>query len=162
MSHFASKIFQTMNQDFKEFFELLNAKGVSFLVVGGVAFNFHATPRATKDIDVWVHPTEDQLRRLLAAFTEFGFVHDLDPAVLLDAGNVIMLGRVPNRIDVLTQIAGVDWEICWKNRVQADYDSIPISFLSLDDLLAAKRAAGRPQDLADANKLEQVLESRRQ
>lgn len=46
-----------MNQDFKEFFKSLNARGVEFLVVGGVAYNSYAPPRATKDIDVWIHPT---------------------------------------------------------------------------------------------------------
>ena len=46
-----------MNQDFKEFFKSLNARGVEFLVVGGVAYNFYAPPRATKDIDVWIRPT---------------------------------------------------------------------------------------------------------
>jgi hypothetical protein len=38
-----------MNQDFKEFFRSLNARNVEFLVVGGVAYNFHAPPRATKE-----------------------------------------------------------------------------------------------------------------
>ncbi len=145
-----------MNQDFKEFFASLNASGVEFLVIGGVAFNFHATPRATKDIDIWVRPSLDNLRALLGALTRFGFSHALDAAELVSTERVLMLGRVPNRIDILTQPAGLDWEASWKNRVQSNFDGEPVSFLSLSDLIVAKRAAGRPQDLADVAKLERI------
>jgi hypothetical protein len=55
-----------VNSDFADFFALLNQHGVEFLVIGGVAYNFHAPPRATKDIDVWVRPTRTNLERTLA------------------------------------------------------------------------------------------------
>lgn len=145
-----------MNQDFKEFFATLNANGVEFLIIGGVAFNFHATPRATKDIDVWVRPALDNLQAFLGALTRFGFSHTLEPTELVNSDRVLMLGRVPNRIDVLTRPSGVDWDSSWKNRVRSNFDGEPVSFLSLADLILAKRAAGRPQDLADVAKLERI------
>jgi len=145
-----------MNQDFKEFFASLNASGVEFLVIGGVAFNFHATPRATKDIDIWVRPTLENLQALLAALTRFGFSHALEAAELVRSERVLMLGRVPNRIDILTQPAGLDWDASWNDRVPSNFDGEPISFLSLSNLILAKRAAGRPQDLADVAKLEKI------
>jgi hypothetical protein len=150
-----------MNQDFKEFFASLNASGVEFLIIGGVAFNLHATPRATKGIDVWVRPTHENIRALLDALTRFGFSHQLDAADLVNTERVLMLGRVPNRIDVLTRPAGLEWDASWEARVPSNFDGEPVAFLSLSDLILAKRAAGRPQDLADAAKLESVRKRRR-
>ena len=92
-----------MNQDFKEFFKSLNARGVEFLVVGGVAYNFYAPPRATKDIDVWIRPTVENATAFLTALAEFGFTHQLDAKELVDKEKVLILGRPPNRIDVLTK-----------------------------------------------------------
>ena len=63
----------TMNPDFEEFFRLLTDRGVEFLLIGGVAYNYYAPPRATKDIDVWVRPSAENVRRLIAAMSEFGF-----------------------------------------------------------------------------------------
>jgi hypothetical protein len=62
-----------MNSDFRAFFALLQAHGVEFLLIGGVAYNFHAPPRATKDIDVWARPTRGNVTRLIEAIREFGF-----------------------------------------------------------------------------------------
>jgi hypothetical protein len=146
-----------MNEDFRDFFRLLNARSIEFLVIGGVAYNFHAPPRATKDIDIWVNPEADNLRRLVAAIREFGFpAHEIDIDDLARSERVLMLGRVPNRIDVLTRPRGVDFAEAWSRRVVAHYGDVPIGLLALDDLIAAKRAAARPQDLADAARLEKI------
>jgi hypothetical protein len=145
-----------MNQDFKEFFALLNAAGVEFLVLGGVAYNFYAPPRATKDLDVWLRPTVANAGAFLAALEEFGFPHQLDPTELVERDKVVMLGRPPNRIDVMTHPDGIEWEGCWSRRVQSDFDGEPIAFLALDDLMASKVAAGRDQDLVDVRKLRNI------
>jgi hypothetical protein len=68
-----------------------------------VAYNFYAPPRATKDIDVWVRPKVANLERFLAALSEFGFSHDLVATQLIHDDRVIVLGRAPNRIDMLTR-----------------------------------------------------------
>lgn len=150
-----------MNRDFKEFFASLNDRRVEFLVIGGVAYNFHAPPRATKDIDVWVRPTSGNLQRLLAAIAAFGFpTHDIDLADLAANPRVLMLGRVPFRIDILTRPAGVDWDSAWPRRAAGDYDGVPVGYLSRIDLIAAKRAAGRPRDLADVAELERLEQDR--
>jgi hypothetical protein len=147
-----------MNQDFKEFFASLNAHGVEFLVLGGVAYNFYAPPRATKDIDIWVRPTTQNTTAFLSALTAFGFAHELDARELAEQDKVLMLGRPPNRIDVLTRPDGIAWESCWSNRVHSDYAGEPIAFLSLPDLMASKLAAGRAQDLVDVQKLRVIAE----
>jgi hypothetical protein len=148
-----------MNQDFKEFFKSLNAHSVEFLVVGGVAYNFYAPPRATKDIDVWVNPTVANLQKFLDALTEFGFPHQLNANDLSQQDKVLMLGRPPNRIDVMTRPDGVDWAECWASRVVSDYGDVRIAFLSLQSLIQSKRAAGRDQDLVDVKMLERIARS---
>ena len=142
-----------MNQDFKEFFNSLNAHGVEFLVIGGVAYNFYAPPRATKDIDIWIRPTNDNIGAFLLALTAFGFAHQLSVEELVNTNKVLVLGRAPNRIDVLTKPDGILWDDCWKRRVPSDYAGEPIAFLALEDLVTSKLAAARDQDLVDAKKL---------
>lgn len=61
------------NRDFREFFALLNARRVRYLLIGSVASHFHATPRATKDVDVWVDADPRNLDALLRAIHDFGF-----------------------------------------------------------------------------------------
>lgn len=147
-----------MNEDFQEFFALLNRLGVEFLVIGGVAYNYHAPPRATKDIDVWVEPSRMNLERLILALAEFGLdVTEVDVDVLSQNARVLMIGRVPNRIDVLTRPDGLVWDEAWGRRLTVDYGASPIGVLSIVDLIQGKRAAGRPRDLADVAMLEKIL-----
>ncbi len=96
-----------LNSDFKEFVELLNARGVDYLLVGGYALAAHGHPRYTGDIDFWVRPSADNLQRLLEALNDFGFASLGLSARDFDADNVIQLGQPPRRIDLLTQIDGV-------------------------------------------------------
>ena len=56
-----------LNQDFKEFFQSLNANGVRYLVVGGFAVALHGHPRYTKDIDVWIDCTAANAKRMVRA-----------------------------------------------------------------------------------------------
>ena len=94
-----------------EFFALLNTRSIEFLVIGGVAYNFYAPPRATKDVDIWVRPSADNAARLIDAIRDFGFPTEaLSIEALTTQGQVVIMGRPPNRIDVLTRPAGLDWE----------------------------------------------------
>lgn len=65
-----------------------------------------------------------------------------------------MLGVVPNRIDILTSPDGIEWASAWSRRVPARYGVTPIWIVSRRVLIASKRAAGRPRDLADVAMLE--------
>jgi hypothetical protein len=147
-----------MNPDFRDFFELLIRHGVSFAVIGGVAYNHYAPPRATKDIDIWVEPSPENVARLTAAIAAFGFPIDaIDQAALIDPrASVLMLGRVPNRIDVLTHPKGLEWAVAAPRLMTASYGGVAVPMIGLGDLITLKRAAARPRDLADAAELERV------
>jgi hypothetical protein len=72
-----------------------------------------------------------------------------------EEGYFFQMGVPPIRADVLMGIPGVQFEECWNRRVEADFDSLKVNFISKADLIAAKRASGRPQDLIDADLLSQ-------
>jgi predicted nucleotidyltransferase len=143
-----------LNRDFKEFAELLDAKGVDYLLVGGYALAAHGHPRYTGDIDFWVRPAEPNLLRLLEALADFGFGSLGLTAADFAADTVVQLGQPPRRIDLLTGIDGVNFEACFSRREQVVVDGVRLDIIGLEDFKANKRASGRPKDLADLQSLE--------
>jgi hypothetical protein len=145
----------SLNSDSKEFLELLNARGVEYLVVGAHSLAFHGRPRYTGDLDVLVRPSKNNARILVELLREFGFAGSkFTPTDFADSDQVIQLGRPPNRIDLLTSLTGVPTGEAFASKVTAAIDGVPVFFLSKNHLIQNKRAVGRPQDLADIAELE--------
>ena len=143
-----------INKDFREFLELLNANNVKYLIVGGYAVGFHGYPRYTKDLDVWVMVSEENAEKMLKALKEFGFVDvGLTKKDFLKPDEFVQLGYPPNRIDIVLSCDGLDFESCYKSKVQITFDGLPIDFIDLENLKKNKKATGRPQDLADLDNL---------
>jgi hypothetical protein len=118
---------------------------------------FHGHPRFTGDIDFFIRATGENAERVLQALDAFGFGSlGIKAADLTEPGQVVQLGRPPNRIDILTSISGVDFDSAWPSRVPADLDGHAVNFIGMDDLLKNKHASGRPKDLVDAVKLQAV------
>ena len=150
-----------LDQDFKEFIALLNEYKVKYLVIGGYAVNFHGYPRYTKDIDFWLWMTQENIEHLLIVLKKFGFGSlNLSIEDFMDADNIVQLGYEPYRIDLLVDVDGIDFEACFGRRIEAELDDVLINFLSLQDLIASKKQAGRLQDLADAEQLEKLKNKR--
>ena len=146
-----------LNPDFRDLFSAFNAANVRYLVVGGYAVMHHTQPRYTKDLDVWVEPTPENARRALAALAEFGApLGQITIADLTNPDTVVQIGLAPNRIDILTEISGVEFAPAWERADGLDYGDAPIRILAIEDAIAAKRASGRPQDLADLDALERA------
>jgi hypothetical protein len=136
-------------------FACFAAHRVRYLVVGGHAVAFHAKPRFTKDIDVWLETTADNARRVLAALDEFGFgTVGLREEDFTTPGMVVQLGVAPNRIDLLTAIDGVEFAEAWEGRVEGAFGDQRVSYLGRRELVRNKTASGRAQDLADLEALE--------
>jgi len=144
--------------DWKEFLQFLNSEQVEYLVIGAHALAFHGFPRTTFDFDVFVATGEEQAGRLMRALSQFGFGNaGLDRRTLLTPEKTLMLGVAPFRIDILTKISGVDFQTAWENRISGELDGVPTQFISAPDLLVNKSATGRSKDLADVDKLRQIL-----
>lgn len=143
------------NKDFEELFAALNARNVKAIVVGAFALAFHAKPRYTKDIDVFVEPTPENIASLLAALNDFGFAGlGLDQSAFIPAGRGVQLGVEPNRVDLLTAIDAVTFDEAWTGRVAGKYGTQSVYYLGRAELIRNKRAVGRHQDLADLDMLE--------
>lgn len=144
----------SVQKDFEELFACLNEREVRYLVVGDYAVAYHAKPRYTKDLDLLVDPTPDNADALLAALTVFGFGGiGLTQADFSGPEKIVQLGVPPIRVDLLTSIAGVEFSSAWSARVRGRYGAQPIWFIGRQHLVMSKRAAGRPQDLADLDLL---------
>lgn len=150
-----------MFRDYKELLSVLNAHRVKYLIVGGYAVSLHAEPRATKDLDVLIGPTAENGKAVFAALAEFGApLEGLTPKDFVEPGSFFRMGAPPVMVDILSSISGVDFDQAWERRVESAVDSeLNAAFISREDLLAAKLAAGRPQDLADASALGEHLEA---
>jgi hypothetical protein len=141
--------------DFDEFIGFLTAHGVEFVVVGAYALAFHGAPRFTGDLDVFVRPTLDNAKRLLAALDAFGFpVTGLDAEAITDRRRMLQMGVPPVQIHVMSAISGVAWSEAWSDSVEGTLGIHRVYFLGRETFLRNKRAAGRPKDLADIDALE--------
>lgn len=143
-----------LNQDFKEFIELLNKNNVKYLVIGGYALAIHGHPRYTKDIDIWVEMTTENAEKIITALTEFGFGSvGLKTEDFTTPDQIIQLGYPPSRIDIITTPDGIDFTTCYQNKISIELNSILVNFIDLENLKKNKQASGRLQDLADLEKL---------
>jgi predicted nucleotidyltransferase len=144
----------SLDQNFREFLELLNSAKIKYLVIGGYAVNYHGHHRFTGDIDLWVAVEPTNAERLSAALEQFGFSPgSVPPSLFLELGRVFQFGRVPVRIDLLTGPSGVEFEGCYARRVEAELDGVNVPIIGLDVLKANKRASGRDKDLQDLKNL---------
>jgi len=143
-----------LDKDFSEFVELFLAHDVRFLIIGGYALAAHGLPRATGDLDAWVWANSDNAIKILAALEEFGFGEiGVTIADLSRVDSVIQLGYPPYRIDIITTISGVDFESAWTRRLMIDLNGNQVGFIGREDLITNKKAVGRPQDIADVQRL---------
>jgi len=147
--------------DFKEFIELMISNRVRFVMIGGYAYNLYRNPRATGDIDFLVDLDPENEARVRQTLTDFGFGSTLPPEnqKLLEDGKVIMLGRAPLRIDILTRIDGVAFAEVYETSRNVEMDGLTVPVISPWTLLKNKQAAGRPKDLPDIIELEAWLRS---
>jgi hypothetical protein len=150
-----------VNRDFSELLSALNDAGAQYLVVGAHAVAYYTEPRYTKDFDLWVAASARNAERVWAALAQFGApLKGMQRADFANPDLVYQMGVEPNRVDVLMGIDGVTFATAWRNRVRTSYGGIPIFVLGYADLLRAKRAAGRPQDLLDLERLTAARHSR--
>ena len=144
-----------LSNDLREFLELLNSRGVEYVIVGAHSLAFHGRPRYTGDLDILIRATPKNAAKIVDLLNELGFAHSgFRESDFTEPNQVIQLGRAPNRIDLLSSISGVSTDEAFGSKVSAELDGIPVFILGKDALIQNKRAVGRPQDLADLDILE--------
>lgn len=144
-------------QDFEDLLDLFERHEARYLIIGGLAFIYHAKPRYTKDMDLWVDPDPENLARANRALAEYGSPY------LMEAGHrdeVLQLGVAPNRIDLLQEPDGVDFEAAWSRRVEGRYGRAKAWWIDLDSLIEIKSRIDHPRHQEDVRVLRIVRERR--
>ncbi len=148
----------TLPADFSQFVESFLARDVRFMVVGGHAVSVYSQPRFTDDFDLWVGTDPANAGRVAAAIADFGFGSlGLSAADFSVPDVVVQLGRPPHRIDILTTLAGVEFDACWERRGAATFGHLTAPLIGIECLRANKRAVGRNKDLADLDQLDGIV-----
>ncbi len=146
-----------LHPDFKDLLAEFARFDVKYAVLGGYAVGYHGKPRATKDLDLLVSGSNDNLSRVAAALAAFG----APPSIVASArsfcaNEIVHFGFPPVRVDLLRSADGIDAETALARAERAVVGDLIIFVLGIDDLIANKQAAGRLQDLADVVLLERV------
>jgi predicted nucleotidyltransferase len=145
----------SLHADLREFIELLNSRGIEYVIVGAHSLAFHARPRYTGDLHILIKPSPEHAAKLVSLLHDFGFgKEDFAESDFTVPEQMIRLGRAPNRIDLLTSLSGVTVEEAFRSKISTELEGLPVFMLSKEALIRNKRAVGRPQDVADLRELE--------
>lgn len=131
----------------------LERHSVHYLIVGGLAFIYHAKPRFTKDLDLWIESTPENVRRANLALAEFGSPYLMSEG---DPESILQIGLPPNRIDLIQTIEGVSFPHAWENRETAPYGDVGANWVDLDSLIEIKKRIDDPRHQADVRDLLKV------
>ena len=143
-----------LEKDIIDFIKLCNKHNVKYLVIGGYAVSIHGYPRSTKDIDVCIEMSDLNATKMVEVIKDFGFGSlKLNKEDFLKKHFITQLGFPPLRIDILNDLDGITFEEAWKNKKIVNIENVPVNFIGYNELIIVKQKAGRPQDIADVDKL---------
>lgn len=146
-------------QDFEDMLALLEKHQVKYLIIGGLAFIYHAKPRYTKDMDLWVEPSPENIERANQALAEFGSPTLLAPD---EPKQIVQIGIEPDRIDLMVEVGTLTFDAAWKKRIVGRYGQSVALWIDLDHLIEIKRAIDHPRHQEDARVLLEVKRLRRE
>ena len=140
-------------QDFEDMLHLLHKHGVKYLIIGGLAFIYHAKPRYTKDMDLWIKPDLRNTTKANCALEEFS-----SPILIMpdEFEQIIQIGVAPDRIDILFDIPGVQFDTAWRKRVVDNYGAVETNRIDIDSLIRAKQKIDSPRHKEDVRVLLEV------
>ncbi len=146
--------------DYKDMLLLFNKHKVKYLVVGAYAMGNYGYSRHTLDIDLWIEKSKKNAKKVLKAFDEYPVPHEITVDELNTDNFVLQIGIEPMRIDILTDIDGVDFASAWKNRTNNSLFGEEIHFISIDDLIKNKSSTDRAKDRYDLLELKKIQKIR--
>jgi len=143
--------------DFEDMLHLLDKHKVRYLIIGGLAFIYHAKPRYTKDMDLWIDSTPQNVKRANKALIEFGSPFALN---LENVEEILQLGVAPDRIDFLLHVTGVRFDTAWKKRIKGWYGNAKAIWVDLNSLIRIKSHIDNPRHQEDIRVLREVQKLR--
>lgn len=145
------------NSDFRDFIAALNNNQVRYILVGGYSVILHGYSRTTGYMDLWVERTKENYLKIKGAFEEFGMpVFDMTEENFLHHPNwdVFTFGTPPVAIDVMIGLEGFNFQDVFDKSIIFKDDELNIRVIHKNDLIAAKKKAGRSKDLDDLENLQ--------
>lgn len=146
-----------LSQDFYDLLTEFAAAKAEYLLIGGYAVSLHSKPRYTKDVDIWVGDTPDNLLRVKEALEGFGAPEEaIENVMTCGPEEIVWFGSPPTRVDIMKTIPGVEFKSAYARRMTIAISDTVANLISIKDLILAKKASGRKQDLIDIDQLNQV------
>ncbi len=139
--------------DFEDMLALLEKHDARYLIVGGLAFIYHAKPRYTKDMDIWIDFTAENVRLANMAIADFGAPDLLSTT---NDDEVLQIGIAPDRIDFFLKMEGLAFAEAWPGRIEGVYGEVRAKWIGLDGLLKIKSSIDQPRHREDARVLREV------
>jgi hypothetical protein len=139
-----------------DLFRSLSDHSVEYLLIGGYAMAFHGLPRATKDLDIFVHATKENSERVCTTLRTFGVPFSIDAYDFAYPERIIQIGVAPNRVDVITSASGIEFEDAWREKLVVDVEGVGINVIGRSALIKNKLSTGRLRDKADAEALQKL------
>ena len=154
----------TLNSHYNDMLRALSSRNVEYMLIGGYALAAYGHPRVTLDFDLFVEASPENAEKLCAALVDFGIPlssGNITPSDFTKKGMIYQIGVEPCRIDIINEIAGVRFVDAYPRTKILDLDGLPVRVISIEDLLANKKATGRHKDLADVETLEKLLQNKK-
>ena len=155
---------------FEQIISALVAAGVRFVVIGGVAATIQGSARLTNDIDICYDTSPDNVDRLVRLLTRWkAYLRGVERGLpfILDARAfrttpIMTLSTTMGDIDVLDVVPGVgDYKAVVRQSEAVDIGDVEFRSLTLEALIASKKAVRRPKDVEQLIELEALLALRR-
>ena len=151
-----------LDANFLEFIECLNKNEVRFVLIGGYAVVLNGHSRSTGDLDIFIESTEENAEKVLKAIDDFGFGSiGFTKEDLLDKDGVVQMGTPPIRIDILSNVDGITFEVTFASSKDHVEENVSMKVIHINHLIASKLAVGRKKDIADVEALQKILNKRK-
>jgi predicted nucleotidyltransferase len=144
--------------NFLEFIDCLNKREAKYVLVGGLAAVIHGVNRVTGDMDIFIEASKPNASVVLAAIDDFGFGSiGFTEDDLLNPEMVVQMGRVPLRIDILSELPGINFKEVFDRAIEFKTDGVTMKVIHVNDLIANKESVGREKDIMDVKALNNKL-----
>ena len=140
-------------RDFEDILVLLKKYKVQYLIIGDLAFIYHAKPRYANDMDLWINPHPGNIALANLALTEFGSPVFLEQD---DYDQIVQIGIAPNRVDLILKVPGMRFQTAWNKRIRGRYGSAGVYWIDLESLIRIKQRIDNPRHQDDVRVLRDV------
>jgi len=140
--------------------EFLNENNVKYVIIGAFAFSSAGYVRGTLDIDIFIKPEIENIKKCRSALEEAGydFQNTKDEDILKYK---ILFRQYDIPLDIHPFVKGVTFEQLWKNKKTDFIGKTKAYFASLNELIKMKSAAARPKDVEDLKYLKEIKKQTR-